>query len=358
MCAGLLMTLVALAQAPREGVIMLDGATSVKLAAFGRVTVEGTSEDGVLRYRWTGTPAALKTRNARGWCLVTVARSRTDPPPGELRVSLPAALARAVIGSDQGSISVKGIEGDVEVVTLAGNVSVTEVGGKLNVRTGGGVVQVGRVNGELKCLSGGGPIRVEEAWGAALLQTAGGDIVVRRSAGPLRASTAGNIEVQQADSTVYASTLGGLIEVRRAGGIVTVESAGGSILVGSAPGVRAESGGGPVKLKSISGPVHATTSSGSLVVGFAKEAKLASSYLSATSGDLTVFLPSNIAVTVRALNESAGWRGGITSEFPEFRVERRAYGSNAAAASGALNGGGAQLTLTVTSGSIHLRRAR
>ncbi len=78
--------------------------------------------------------------------------------------------------------------------------------------------------------------------------------------------------------------------------------------------------------------------------------------LSTNTGDITVFIPSNLAMTVVARNESSG-AGRIVSDFPEFRSLQ-----NAAVAprvvQGALNGGGPVLRLIVRDGTIYLRREK
>ena len=349
---------VALAQPPSEGRIPLAGAKRVKIAAFGRISVGASGAGDSIQYRWVGTPASLATKSSGGWRVISAARTRTGPAPGELRVTLPDSLAQTFVGSDQGAVIVRGLDGALEVVTLSGNIEIRDVRGSVSARTGGGEMTFSSIGGSLHSLSGGGSIRVDSAQGETVLQTAGGDIVVGRVRGALRASTAGNIKVNDAASTVEVFTQGGLIEVLRARGVVTAENGGGSIVIGSAPGVHAESAGGGIRLKSVSGPVRARTTSGPIVASFARNATIASSFLSSGAGDVTVYLPSNTVVTVKALNESIGWRGGIVSDFTELRSQQPASGFGALFAEGNLNGGGPQLMLSVSRGSIFVKRAR
>jgi hypothetical protein len=347
----------ALAQPPSEGTIDLAGASRVRIAAFGRVSVEAAGDVSDIRYEWTGVPAIIAFRTSGSWRQLSVTRDTSSPPPGELRITLPASLAAIFVGSDQGSVTVSGLNGSLEVVTLAGNINVSSVKGPVSARTGGGEMTFSAIGGTLRSLSGGGSINVESA-GAATLQTAGGDIIVGRVNGPLYAVTSGNIQVKDAASTVTANTAGGRIEIQRARGLVTAENGGGSIVVGSAPGVQAESAGGGILLKSISGPVRATTASGPVVASFARNATLATSFLSSGGGDVTVYLPSNTAVTVKAINETAGAGGGFVSDFPELSPRQPASGFGPAFAQGSLNGGGPLLMLSVSRGSIFVRKAR
>ncbi len=357
-CLCVVAAVAAFAQPPMEGIIALSGAKRVKIAAFGRISVTAAPSDDSIQYRWVGTPAILAFKTSGGWRIVSVVRSPSQPPPGELRITLPASLAQAYVASDQGTIIVRGLNGSVEAVTLAGNIDIRDIRGPVSARTGGGEMTFASIGGALRSLSGGGTIRVESAGAGATLQTAGGDIFVGRVKGPLRASTAGNIQVKDAASTVNVHTAGGLIQIDRARGIVTAGNGGGSIVVGSAPGVHAESAGGGIRLKSISGAVRATTTTGPIVAAFARNATLATSFLSAGSGDVTAYLPSNMAVTVKALNESSDWRGGIVSEFSELRSHQPASGFGTAFAEGDLNGGGPLLMLSVSRGSIFVKRTR
>jgi hypothetical protein len=348
----------AAADPPAQGTIPLAGAVRLKIAAFGRVQVQAGAPDGSIEYRWIGMPASLAYKSSGSWRIVSAARSASEPMPGELRVTVPASLAHVYVGSGQGAIIVRGLGGTLEAVTLAGDIEVSNVRGTVSARTGGGEMTFAAIGGPLRSYSDGGSIHVESTSAGANLQTAGGDIFVGRVQGPLRATTCGNILVRDAASTVAVHTSGGLIEIHQARGAVTAENGGGSIVVGSAPSVHAESAGGGIRLKAISGQVRATTSTGPVVATFTRNATLATSFLSAGSGDLTVFLPSNMSVMVKALNESSGWKGGIESDFADLRSRQPASGFGTAYGELNLNGGGSLLMLSVSSGSIFVKRAR
>ena len=66
----------------------------------------------------------------------------------------------------------------------------------------------------------------------------------------------------------------------------------------------------------------------------------ADSLLSTNAGDITVFIPSNVALTIQATNETGG-SGRIISDFAQVPVQTGAQpGAGPAVAQGALNGGG------------------
>ncbi len=66
-------------------------------------------------------------------------------------------------------------------------------------------------------------------------------------------------------------------------------------------------------------------------------------------------IPSNLPLTVQAINESGG-SGRIISDFPEVRPRRTSVPGGPLIAQGALNGGGPLLRVTVMGGTIYLRR--
>jgi hypothetical protein len=83
------------------------------------------------------------------------------------------------------------------------------------------------------------------------------------------------------------------------------------------------------------------------------------SYISTGSGDITILIPSNLAVTVRAQNHSMGRVGRIVSEFPEVRVQSASTSvPGRMVAAGAINGGGPLLTIAASDGTIFLRRQK
>ena len=82
------------------------------------------------------------------------------------------------------------------------------------------------------------------------------------------------------------------------------------------------------------------------------------SILSTGAGDITVYIPSNLPLTVKALNES-GPQGTIISEFSEILVRNAAEAARERVlAEGTLNGGGPVLRLTSTGGTIYVKRQR
>jgi hypothetical protein len=146
--------------------------------------------------------------------------------------------------------------------------------------------------------------------------------------------------------------------VGQAEGAVTAETSGGAIQVDAANGVRCESAGGAIRLRNVAGALHASANSGNILAQLVTGQPFADSLLSTNAGDITVFIPSNLALTIQATNETGG-TGRIISDFPQVPVQAGAQpGVGPVVAKGALNGGGPVLRVNVMGGTIYLRREK
>ena len=185
---------------------------------------------------------------------------------------------------------------------------------------------------------------------------AAGDILIRQVDGALRASTAGGgIHVVNAGDTVIANTAGGPIQIDRAHGSVTARNSGGPIQIGYAASVNCESASGTIQVKSASGSMRASTAVGSIIASYLSGRPALDSFLSTGSGDITVWIPSHLSVTIRARNEASGNVRTIVSDFAGIGV--RSEGA-AVVAEGRINGGGPVLRLAGNGGMIFIRKGQ
>ena len=301
----------------------------------------------------------VKTGTEGGWAYLKVTPPRLVSSGMELTVTGTRGLRQVWAETRGGNVQASDWDGDFEARSAGGRISADRIRGHSELHTAGGDIEVGNVSGALRCYSGGGGIRVENAGAAALLETAGGDIFVHQVRGPVQATTGGgNIRIERAAGTVSARTAGGLIQVQEADGPVTADSLGGAIQVNSAKGVRCESAGGAIRLRNVSGAVHAFANSGSIMAELVSGQSMVDSMLSTNAGDITVLIPSNLALTVQASNESGG-SGRINSDFPQVRPRTGGLpGVGPLVAEGSLNGGGPLLRVNVTGGTIYLRRTK
>jgi hypothetical protein len=122
--------------------------------------------------------------------------------------------------------------------------------------------------------------------------------------------------------------------------------------------VRCESAGGAIRLRNVAGALHASANSGNILAQLVTGHPFADSLLSTNAGDITVFIPSNLALTIQATNETGG-AGRIISEFTQVPVQTGGQsGGGPVMAAGALNGGGPVLRVNVVGGTIYLRREK
>jgi len=103
--------------------------------------------------------------------------------------------------------------------------------------------------------------------------------------------------------------------VDKANGVVIARNIAGPVQVGAAAGVQCESGAGGVRLGSILGSMQVSTMMGSILADLLG-GKLADSFLASGDGDITVLIPSNVGVTIRAESEMADTIRRIVCRIP------------------------------------------
>jgi hypothetical protein len=137
--------------------------------------------------------------------------------------------------------------------------------------------------------------------------------------------------------------------------VVIADTSGGEIRVGSAAGVHAESAAGPVHVTDAAGSLNVSTAMGNILAELLAGGRLQNSSLAAASGDITVTIPSNVAVSVMATNEMGGIPR-IVSDFSEVRGRWFNF-ARPPLAEGAIHGGGPVLLLS-GSGIIYLKKTK
>ena len=327
-------------------------APTLQVNARGNVTVRRTTGDEVT-YRVKQRVRAANENQARD--LLGAGRAQLSLRRG--RVVLDILANSAWIVKTDVEIGVPAQVSTVVVQTGLGGINVADFDGAVELSTGGGDIQLGRIGGTVQCYSGAGGVVIERAGGAIHCTTAGGNMVVRDGGGTVALSNqmGGNIRVDKAAGDVRAHSAQGMIEVGQAGGAVFADTQGGFIQVGSARGVQAESMAGTVRVKNDAGPMNVAAMAGNILAELLNGARMQDSSLVASSGDITVLIPSNLAVSVVARNNTGG-TPRIVSDFPEIRVTPSKFFQAPMVGQGALNGGGPVLNLNVSSGAIYLRR--
>jgi len=139
-----------------------------------------------------------------------------------------------------------------------------------------------------------------------------------------------------------------------------METGGGTLKVLSASGpIKGETGSGNIELWGVPS-AHVETGSGAITAKFVRgNSGTGSSILETGVGDITVYLVSNVNLTVHASIEAANGQQ-IVSDFPDIKVssEGGQWGPKLVSAEGSVNGGGPVLKVRTTMGNIYFRRAQ
>jgi hypothetical protein len=165
--------------------------------------------------------------------------------------------------------------------------------------------------------------------------------------------------VNKCTGEVKAETGGGSIELGEIGGSVSMETGGGTLKVSSASGpIKGETGSGNIELWGVPS-AHVETGAGAITAKFIRGDGSANSELETGVGDVTVYLVSNVNLTIRASIEASNGQQ-IVSDFPEIKVssEGGQWGPKLISAEGSVNGGGPVLKVRTSMGNIYFRRAQ
>ena len=259
-----------------------------------------------------------------------------------------------------GNIETDDVDGRVTLITSGGNITAGSIGGSARLETQGGHITIKNVNGELDAHTGGGHISAGAITGSATLRTGGGHIRVTSIGGIARLDTGagGNISVEKSGGELVAETRGGQIEIGEAGGQVHAKTGGGGIRVIRSSGpTNLESADGSIYLTQINGAVRASTNAGGITAWFGNDAKKpANCDLQSSDGDIIVYLPRQLPITIDAAIQLGDDHGLFVDPALPIKISygEQPNGSHTVHAEGALNGGGEVLRLHTIAGNIRL----
>jgi len=290
--------------------------------------------------------------------LSLVPQGRHSEVGADFFVTVPKSLLQTQAETAGGNVLVENIDGEAIAGSAGGDIRVDQIGGGAKLETAGGTLYLGLIRGHISAQTAGGNISLRDGQGDAVLETSGGNITVDNCSRTVRAETAGgNVEIRHGGGDVRVGTAGGSIHLGVIDGTVFAETAGGGIEVGSARAVvRAETTAGFIKLGRISGPVRAETAAGNIIATVvADRASWAASQLGTQMGDVVVYLPANLAITIQATIDMAPSRQAIRSDFPlVFRNIGDWPGLRELIGDAQINGGGPALKIRTTSGRIEI----
>ena len=163
--AGSLDTIVAFDARGTITVNCPQGAVIVTSSERSEIKVRARTESGQVRFTSTGAQATLEPASGRG-C-----------NEGQFEVTVPVG-ARVIARSWSGSVSVRGVRGDVEARTHSADIEIRDAG-RIDVESLSGDVTIAGASGESLIRSVSGDIDLASARGDVEVETVSGDIDLR-----------------------------------------------------------------------------------------------------------------------------------------------------------------------------------
>ncbi len=277
----------------------------------------------------------------------------------EMAVQVPRAVDMVKVETGGGSLGFTALDGTVVGVTTGGTIKLDDLGGPVKIKSGGGNVTGGTLRSDLVLNSGSGDVHVENVGGQSKVHIGGGKVYLGSTHGADVETGGGSVEVRKCAGDLQAESGGGNITLGDVSGTVRATTTGGTVRLASAQGrVQASTGGGSVEMYKLSQGAQVETGAGPITVQFiGGRGSFGDSSLHTAAGDVTVFLPGSLPVTVHASSDMVSGKG-ILSEFPGIQIHQEGgnFGPKSMWAEGQLNGGGALLRVRTTIGQIDFRR--
>jgi DUF4097 and DUF4098 domain-containing protein YvlB len=279
----------------------------------------------------------------------------------EFVVQIPRQLEIVKVETRGGSLNLSSVVATVLGATGAGSVTLDNLDGSVKITSGGGNVEVGRIGSDFSLTSGGGDVHIKNIGGLTRINISGGKVYIGSTKGADIQTGAGNIEVRKCNGDLAAASGGGNLNLGEMNGAVQAGTTGGSVHLDSAKGrVQVSTGGGSVELFNLSQGAQVETGAGGITAEFVgKRGTFADSWLHTAAGDVVVFLPRDLPVTVHASADMASGHG-IVSEFSGLRITKEGgnFAPRSMYAEGSLNGGGPVLKVRTIIGQIDFRQSQ
>jgi hypothetical protein len=181
------------------------------------------------------------------------------------------------------------------------------------------------------------------------LRTSGGSVRVRGLEGRILSRTSGgSLTFDGITGDIEGRTSGGSIKIGNVEGSADIHTSGGSITIEKAAGtVDAHTSGGSITVHEVMGAIQADTSGGSIKAHITRQ-PASPCRLTTSGGSVTVYMGGDIGVDVNARTSG----GSVHTEFPvtvQGEIKRSRLDAK-------LNGGGPELYLRTSGGSIYLKK--
>ena len=181
------------------------------------------------------------------------------------------------------------------------------------------------------------------------LNTKGGSITVEHLHGEVLSKTSGgSLNFDNIEGDISGKTSGGSISIGEVVGRSNIRTSGGSIHIRLAEGpVDAHTSGGSITVEEVIGAIKAHTSGGAVKAYLSRQPDFDCS-LTTSGGSITVHLSEDIGLDVNA--KTSG--GRVHTDFPvsiSGEISKRSMQAE-------MNGGGPELYLRTSGGSIYLKK--
>jgi hypothetical protein len=181
------------------------------------------------------------------------------------------------------------------------------------------------------------------------LNTKGGSITVENLYGEVLSKTSGgSLSFDNIQGTISGKTSGGSVTIGEVKGQTNVRTSGGSVHIRLAEGpVDAQTSGGSITVEEVVGEIKAHTSGGSVKAYLSRQPE-ADCSLTTSGGSITVHFSEGMGLDINA--KTSG--GRVHTDFPVSISGEIAKN----AMHGQMNGGGPELYLRTSGGSIYLKK--
>ena len=335
-------------------------------SAFDEVDVILARQDNDVHIRVVDKKKSIFLRNR-------VSVEMTVRVPESYTLDLSTVDGSIEIENTQGAVTVRAVDGDIEIESTNGHVKASTTDGDIEIADVTGSVTVRAVDGD---------IEIESTNGHVKASTTDGDIEIRNTRGTVTANAVdGNIDIGHVTGDVIARATEGDVEIHDTQGTVTVKTVDGRIETRTTEGdVDAGTLKGDIDLYDTKGYVKAQAVRGSIVVDVARtnsDTEQAGPdpqnidqdpdtrfLLETTEGDVTIYLPEDLAASIEADGSSGGlllsrlWRDEAGRVYSDFRLNQSEWGVffyRQSEASGDINGGGNRIRLQTNSGNIYIK---
>jgi len=301
---------------------------------------------------------ASYVRGGASWLVATPRSEISSLRSIEFVVRLPQKVRSVDLDTSGGDVNVYAVGGRVSIVSGGGSLYIDDVDGMVSGATGGQDINVGTINGDARFRTGGGKISIRKIKGNLDAFTGGGAIFL--GTGMRNASLesgAGDIRVTFCGGELKVQSGGGNLLLGDVVGPANIRTNGGNLQLHSAKGfVQARTTAGNIELDGVPA-AEASTEVGSIIVKLEPSTrKSPNSLLKTSTGDITVYLPANLSITVRA-SVALGKNHVINSDVPGIKVSAEGNDWNSSLiAEGKLNGGGPALEVHTNDGNINFKR--